>query len=906
MKIFKFLFAIFISFLLFAIAVFLYKNPNIIQKKTESVLKEKNLSAPIASFLTIFLKDVNSLKFDIERKKIDKKELPILEIFLSSGALRKIDKKRKETISKKRPILITNDKDWVKATIISDNGKERKKTKVWLRLKGDWGDHLRDPKKLSFRIKTRNGKYIFGMKKFSIQHPKVRNYQYEALILDMMRKNSILAPRYYLVDVRINGYKIGLMALEEHFTKELVESQNRREGPILAIDESIIWEQRDIAYNQTDINLSKYNINPDWMTYIFNDFAVKEFKQPPFIKGSIKTNNTIRAISLLRDYMDQKLPPSKVFDYKTMSMWWIIENIWGAYHGIYYQNKRFYFNPVLSKFEPVGFDNIPNPYYIDPKLDNNIQFFNFAKDEEFWKYTLKNIDILQKEFNDPKFIADFQKLQNKWINLMAIENMKVPKVTIQKLKENLKNFKNYLIKNKEKYKKHPYRKIFPDDGIYSIIYTYDKLGIKLASHIRAFAFLKDDKIILEIKNQTSHPIKIEEIFYKNKKGLKKSILKKSFIIPNFQRGKKAHIHKEIFIKDPLYPNKLSIQISYTYKLKKYQKEAILQFRNHFFGFYNFLEYARENNLSINREKKEIVFKKGKYILDKSYFIKGWKIIFKEGVHIKLKNGALLKIEGNIFSVGTKKEPVLIEIETKENFKDMGSWGGIFVLRGQKSVIKNTVFKGKKANLKNRQDFYGITGCITFYETKTVYIDKSNFLNMQCEDALNIIRSEFHIENIIIKNTHADAFDSDFSKGFIKNSKFINTGNDAIDVSGTKIFVKNIFFENIGDKAISVGEKSFLKGENLIIKNASSGIVAKDLSKAYIKNVTLENVKASALLAFIKKEEYGAALIDCKKCSFRNVKYKASSQKGNKIFIDGKLIKNSNFGRLQRKEMGYAE
>ncbi len=905
MKNFKFIYGILISLLLFLGSIFLYQNAETINKNLSLFLSKKELPLPLSSFLSDLLKGVNSIHFDIERKKVDKKELPILEIFLSNGSLRKIEKKREETINKKRPILITSKKDWVKATIISDNFKIRKKVKALIRLKGDWGDHLNDPKKLSFRIKVKGNGYIFGMKKFSIQHPKTRNYQYEALILDMMRKNGILAPRYYLVDVRINGYKIGIMALEEHFSKELVESQQKREAPIVAIDESDIWKQRDISYNQIDINLSKYNLSPDWTVNIFNDYSVKEFKGAPFVKGSIKTNNSIKAISLLRDYIDEKLPPKKVFDYKTMSMWWVIVNIWGAYHGIYYQNKRFYFNPILSKFEPIAFDNIPNPYYLNPKLDTSVNFFNFIKDDEFYENSLKNIKELQKELNDPKFIKEFNNLQNRWLKLLAMDNMSYPKVTVDVLRENLKKFKKYIIENRQKLKNRAYRFHYPNDEIPSIIYDYDKLNIPLASHIRAFSFISNNKLLLEIKNQTARPITIERIFYKKGEKVIQELLKKPFTINPFKKGEKIHISKKEFIKHPLYPNKLALQIDYTYKGKHFFKDAILQFRNYFFEFSDFFDFAKDKNISINFNKREIVFSKGDYLINKSYYLPDWRVILKKGVHIKFKKGALLRIKGDLYSLGSENMPVTIEIESDENFKNMGLWGGILVLRGDKSIIRHTIFKGRKAFLKNRQDFRSITGCISFYETK-VDINNSKFLDMQCEDALNIVKSRFNIENILIKNTHADAFDSDFSKGEIRNSRFENTGNDAIDVSGTKISVENIFFKNIGDKAVSVGEESILYGKNLIIQNASSGIVSKDLSKAYIKNSSFENIKASALLAFIKKEEYGAAMIDCKKCTFKNVKYKANSQKGNKIFIDSKEVKHSDFGRLQLKEMGYAK
>ena len=91
----------------------------------------------------------------------------------------------------------------------------------------------------------------------------------------------------------------------------------------------------------------------------------------------------------------------------------------------------------------------------------------------------------------------------------------------------------------------------------------------------------------------------------------------------------------------------------------------------------------------------------------------------------------------------------------------------------------------------------LSGAVTFYEAD-VAIDHCIFSNNRNgDDYLNIVRSEFDINNTLFINNLADAFDSDFSIGSISNTKFVNCGNDAIDISGTKITIENIFIDNIG-------------------------------------------------------------------------------------------------------------
>ena len=102
---------------------------------------------------------------------------------------------------------------------------------------------------------------------------------------------------------------------------------------------------------------------------------------------------------------------------------------------------------------------------------------------------------------------------------------------------------------------------------------------------------------------------------------------------------------------------------------------------------------------------------------------------------------------------------------------------------------------------------------------------------RAEDALNVVRSNFKLKNVTIKNTTSDAFDSDFSKGTVVGGIFENIGSqgggDGIDVSGSEVTVTNSSFENISDKGISVGENSNLKATNIDIKNANIGVASKD-------------------------------------------------------------------------------
>ncbi len=174
----------------------------------------------------------------------DSLNLPTLQIDIKHKNIEKIRNKRNEAI--KTGIQTSTNRDFVTA-LITHNGKS---FNAKLRLKGDWVDHLKG-NKWSFRVVIKDSESLFGIRRFSIQHPKTRGYNSPILFAQTLRTigSNILIPRNMLVKVIINGNHIGIMHLEEHFSKELLESQNRIESVILKFDESNIWDLNANLFN---------------------------------------------------------------------------------------------------------------------------------------------------------------------------------------------------------------------------------------------------------------------------------------------------------------------------------------------------------------------------------------------------------------------------------------------------------------------------------------------------------------------------------------------------------------------------------------------------------------------------------------------------------------------------------
>ncbi len=236
---------------------------------------------------------------------------------------------------------------WVPGTI--DYKGETIKVKI--RNRGETRDH-RDSNKWSFRIHTKGDKSLLGMREFSIQHPKTRMYLMEWVYTNHLLKEGVLSPRYEFINVVFNGTPKGIFSIEEHFSRELIESQKRREGILLRYDAdpailSHALKSRRVSFNH------------------FSNALIR-----PYEKSRIEKNDNLKvqyqvAHKLLDDFRNLKKETSQVFDIPITARYLAVTELWNACHGEMFNNIRFYYNPVTSLLEPIGYDGATiHPNYL--------------------------------------------------------------------------------------------------------------------------------------------------------------------------------------------------------------------------------------------------------------------------------------------------------------------------------------------------------------------------------------------------------------------------------------------------------------------------------------------------------------------------------------------------------------
>ena len=211
----------------------------------------------------------------------------------------------------------------------------------------------------------------------------------------------------------------------------------------------------------------------------------------------------------------------------------------------------------------------------------------------------------------------------------------------------------------------------------------------------------------------------------------------------------------------------------------------------------------------------------------------------------------------------------------------------------KGMLKNLDinFYGYNKQFVNKLPNYpvdqrGLTGCLSLIHLQVSNINiRAN--NSSCEDAVNIINSKGSLNEINIQDSFSDGLDVDFSEVEIDRINILSSKNDCADFSAGKYKLNELNLTHCGDKGLSVGEKSFLELNKIIVDNSSIGIASKDSSITKMNSAYLKNLK-TCVSAYNKKQEFYGGLIEAKNIECKNYAYKTDVDKNSKIIIENEL------------------
>lgn len=725
--------------------------------------------------------------------------------------------------------LVFHDGSKVKAKIL-DDGKFKK---VSIRHKGDWLDHL--GKNASYRVDMDSEESWQGMQSFSVQEPVTRSFLWEWIFFQFLDYADVLRPRFDFMYFQQNQNDRIVFSYEEHFTKNLVESKNRREGPIVKMTEDRMWEITKRTIKGWRGSLP----GPDEREKSYWSSELRAFKESKLLKSPKLSSDFEVAQNLLQQFKYNLKPTEEIFDLDRMAQYLAIVDLCLAHHAMTWHNQRFYYNPVTALLEPIGFDGYssdsPEKYALHiyaEQLYTKVGGVKEAIDDLFFdeKFISKYFFYLN-EFSKPEFLDQF----------------------MESIEESLSQRENFLRTRFDTYKYD--RDIIKKKAI--------KIQIALPAHVGSLvAFIsesKEDIHYLKVANQHAFPI---EILTKENNGNSSPI-----VYPQIRGGIPEYDEWNVAVGTKQLKYKVvGLDSVYTVDILKWSTPADWS--------------PRQELKSTVSEFKDVLYEDGGNvrmatgqinITEPMVIPEGKQLSVSSGTHLIFSEGAFLLSYSPIHLSGDPEDPIIVEATDEDS-------GSISVIQAEgKSSFRNVLFKNQNTlNYKN----WGLTGAVNFYESD-VDILRTAFTYNRCEDALNIIRSEFTINESKFSNTFADAFDSDFCKGTITSTQFINVGNDGVDASGSILSIKGCNIINAGDKGISAGEQSTLNISWTDISDANIGLASKDKSRVTIDQMKLERCNLG-FTAFQKKPEYGPASIVVNNYSTKEVKQLENIQERSSI------------------------
>lgn len=763
-------------------------------------------------------------------------EKDVLRIEIPQSTLDSIIEFRNRALSQE---VITSDlKTYFKASVELDGNL----VPVSLRLKGDWVDHL-DGEKWSFRIKFKGSNAYCGMKKFSIQDPHTRSFMMEWFGHKLFEKEDVLTTRYQFKVVYINGENKGVYALEEHFDKRLLEYRKRREGPIVKFDENGVWQ----GYYEQQQNQQGFKKFPYLESAEILPFSKKRTRKNPVL-----LNQFLLAQSHMSRFRNLDTTFQEYLDLDKMARFIALCDVMNATHGLIWHNQRNYLNPVNGVLEPVAYDCFsgqPSIHYellgVAPRWREEEDFSSFDAlflNQEFNQLYIKYL----KRFSSENYMREsFLAFEDEIRYYESLLKHEYPMYSLNKdyfllnqlnVIEKVKKYES-LPNNERKIHKNELYRDTPQNVV------FDEVALKVYT-------IEADSLsgIFQFENYLLSPIEVVGYSTKANKNLVFQLDKNFSLEAYVNEADKKVVSfpfrpRNIFYKtqttgDSLLSFKVSPFPPVTYK-------SLMDFSSSLF--------VSSNDPEVRLKANEV------YNFTETIFIPRDKnLVIEEGVKISLSNGARFIAYGPVKMLGSKNKPIKIE------GKGIKGGGVVLFPQGNSVDVNHLICK----NLTDANtNTWALTGGFTVYEGK-VSLRNCSFINARSEDALNLIRCDFEIDNMLIDKTYSDGFDADFCKGRLKNSVFQSTGNDCIDFSGSEIDIESCQIVDSGDKGISGGEHSILKVRNCMINRASIGIASKDKSSVKVQGTRIESCDF-AFAAYRKKAEFGPAKINVESSTLKN-------------------------------------
>jgi len=705
--------------------------------------------------------------------------------------------------------------------------------KAKLRLKGEWTDHV-DTEKWSLRVKLKGDGRVLGMKRFSLQHPKTRDFVNEWVYHRALAREGVAVPRYGYVSVTMNGRDLGVYALEGAFSKQFIEANGRREGVIVRFDASHRYQPFATQPGVQPVSLDNGITSEHASELMVYDDDLTAAAPELERQASL-------ALNLLEAFRAGQLAPDQVFDVDLLARYFAVSELMGTVSTADdWSDMRFLYNPMSSRLEPTGVEGaqyfplrtLMGPKHLGPESDPASLHGLLFRDRSFFARYVAALERVSESSYVDGLVASLEPDLTEQLRILHRE--------------------------------------WPDRD-----FSRDLLDQNAAS-IRAMlepaagmqAYLEecsDDRCRLEVAAIQLMPVEVLElrgdaVYQPSGDAVIPGLVPSQPLarrVVDFKRatrpGSPAPV-PENAANPGLPPWSLSYRLLGT---SGYHTVSVIPHRRIDATAYEGDPSRATPNaetfpfLEMHASEGAIAIRPGRWTLDRTLVVPpGLTFRSGGGVHLDLVNGASIVSSSPLEWSGTEEHPIVVSASD-------GSGQGVFVTHtDRRSTLRHVSFQG----LSNPRHLgWSLTGAVTFYRAPVALVD-CEFMANHSEDSLNVVESPFTLERVFFEDSPSDAFDSDLSSGLIQDATFHDIQGDAVDLSGGSVRIANVEARDVGDKGLSAGEGTVVSGSGLRVQRAQIGIASKDLAHVRLESVTIEGTQ-TGLAAFQKKPEYGPATLN---------------------------------------------
>ncbi len=441
--------------------------------------------------------------------------------------------------------------------------------KARIRMHGDGRDHVRlinGTPSSSLNIILKEG-HIRNVTRFILFLPSTRVFDNEIFATTLFSHLNFLSPRTFKIKANVHNNTSDYI-FQESLKKEFLEYNNRVEGPVLESFEDLENEVHKMS-RVSNIEWIKNNKNK----YLISLNAIKDYNLSLLKSYKFRIIAGDETLRLDRkDFTKKEFNKINIFDALMYGI--------GGSHGLSYDDRRFYYDPIYSKIEPIYYDgnvNILSKINYDRSVGQfkfQIDNWKIVKDPHLDLYSNKDRD-LKTRYRNPTVTYSAKSGASSAITLLKNIDTKLlfnelilNGFSTISLKELDKVIEHIIVRLKLISKAKVYNETFE---LEKSLYSYYEDKMKLDDSF-SLIFKKNDSLSL-IKNE------IEECDYRlfickdyliNEKELKKLLEQKNlnsknsiFINSTKENYKNANIKKS---KDPIKSNFRLIQISNSFKI----------------------------------------------------------------------------------------------------------------------------------------------------------------------------------------------------------------------------------------------------------------------------------------------------------------------------------------------------